>query len=83
MISASPQSSQPKPSKNWSLAKRFLGITVTVVIAQSLISLVITRQLRKYFQDNLHASKLTMEVVTPLSHINDQLDQFTAERAVQ
>ena len=69
-------------STHWSISRRFLWISVIVIIAQSIISLAITNELRNILKDKILNVRSTADVVAPLSQINDQLDQLTAEKAM-
>ncbi|MAR07293.1 MAG: two-component sensor histidine kinase [Cyanobium sp. NAT70] len=69
-------------STHWSLSRRFLWISVIVIIAQSIFSLAITNELRNILKDKILNVRSTADVVAPLSQINDQLDQLTAEQAM-
>ena len=71
----------PQPAKRWSLARRFLLISLTVVLTQSLASLLITRELRQIFLRGFLEKKLDRQAIAPLKDVNDQLDQLTAEQA--
>lgn len=82
MTSADPPTSTAQKEKHWSLARRFLWISVSVIVAQSVISLAITIQLRKIFKHNLFNVRSSADVIAPISQINDKLDQLPAEQAM-
>ena len=82
MTSVDPPTSTAQKEKHWSLARRFLWISVSVIVAQSVISLAITIQLRKIFKHNLFNVRSSADVIAPISQINDKLDQLPAEQAM-
>ena len=55
---------------------------MSVIVAQSIISLAITIQLRKIFKHDLYNGLSGADVIAPVSQINDKLDQLSAEQVM-
>ena len=66
---------------HWSLARRFLWISLAVVLGHSVVSLVITTGLREHLMNNLLRGTMQRQSLLALNKINDQLDQLSAAEA--
>lgn len=67
--------------QHWSLARRFLWISLAVVLGHSVVSLVITSGLREHLMNNLLRGTMQRQSLLALNKINNQLDQLSAAEA--
>ena len=67
--------------RSWSIARRLFGVSLLLILLQSLISTVVTTQLRRHFFHQFLEDTLSRQIVSSYNVISDRLDQLSVDQA--
>ena len=67
--------------RSWSIARRLFGISLLLILLQSVISSVVTTQLRRHFFHEHLEETLSRQIVSSYNVISDRLDQLSVDQA--
>ena len=67
--------------RGWSIARRLFGISLLLILLQSVISTVVTTQLRRHFFREFLEETLSRQIVSSYNVISDRLDQLSVDQA--
>ena len=67
--------------RSWSIARRLFGISLLLILLQSVISTVVTAQLRRHFFNEFLEETLSRQIVSSYNVISDRLDQMSVDEA--